>query len=355
MTNTKKFYKDRNIVFTQKQEGFGLDKWERIYQKNQSVIRYLIVGIEESEKGYQHYQCYIQLWKQFRMKGFKELIESDNVHLENQRGTNKEAQQYCYKGAFIDPKKNKDEYEKYIVYGPQPSATILTFGKFCKGQGQRTEMLEIKDLLDDGESHYEICNKQDKYYESYARYYAFYEKYKQWGDDIRHNEIRQPLVNSVVYGDCDTGKTTAILNKYGCKNCYILKDPKKDNKNWNGYENQKVLIIDDFYSWIPFNDMLRILDNKPYRVRKLGGYRWARWERVIITSNTSPKLWYPNMRYDEDKEEMLKAFYSRIKKCLKVSRGNTGNLLTSWIKLNKTERGSFKEYLNFDESSGINL
>lgn len=334
----KPFVKEYNVVFTININAYGIDMFDEIYKNNIEVIRYLIVGEEISKTGYRHYQCYVQLFRQIRMKGFKKLMNYEGTHLEVQYGTNLEARNYCWKGQF---ELKGTEY-------PQPSSITKTFGRFCEGQGERTEMLDIKELLDDGVGHYDIVNTRNVYFNSYGRYHSWYEKYKCMADDERLNIMRKTIDVWALYGPGGTGKTESILRKYGCKNCYILKNPNRDNKNWNGYESQKILIIDDFYSWLPLSTMQRILDNKPYRVRKLNGYRWAQWDKVYITSNQDPNQWYRNVQEIEGMGEIIDAFKSRIKKCLKVTRGNTNALVIREIILTDIDRHNYKEYLDLD-------
>lgn len=348
MKRDKGFGRAYKICFTQKLDGINYNdfynNYKNIFNNNNDKIRFIIVGYEKSKEGYEHFQGYIQFKKQMRMKGIKKLLCSDNVHIEKQLGTNTQARNYCWKGQF------ENKGTKY----PQPSAILSYHGEFTAGQGERKDILKVKDLLDKGLTHYDICNEDDKYFQSYGRYHNFFEKYKLWSDNVKYNKCRKELECYILFGHKDTGKTQSILNKYGCKNCYILKDPKRDNKNWNGYESQLVLIIDDFYSWIPFNDILRILDNKPYRVRMLNGYRWAQWIKVFITSNKSPDEWYINIQQDISMSEAVTAFYSRFKECLKVTRGNTNALVTvEKIAMNNgIVRGSFNNYLCLDSSLG---
>lgn len=322
--------KERNYCITISAEKIDWNTLKDVW--NDDTLRYMLIGYEVSKTGYEHYQIYVQLWKQHRRKGLKKIFSCDSLHAESQKGTNEQARNYCWKGQF---EKKGTEY-------PQPSAIIMEFGTFCKGQGSRTEIDQIKQDIDDGMDHFEIVQDMKKF-SSYARYHSWFYKYKQMVDDRKYNMIRDPVKTNVIYGDCATGKTTAVLKKEGVENCYILKNPNGDNKNWNGYENQTVLVIDDFYGWMPVNEMLRIMDNKPYRVRKLGSYTWARWSKIYITSNTGPREWYKSIP-----QEVENALMSRLTKCLKVTRGNTGALVVRMKSLPCRDRNSHKEYLDLD-------
>ncbi len=303
-------------------------------------IKYLIIGEEWAKKDngeiYHHYQGYIQMKGQNRRKAMKTVLNCDSTHLELQspNSTNEEARNYCWKGQF----------ETKGTEFPQPSSITYIYGTFCEGQGSRTDLIKIKQDLDNGREHYDIVQDRNKFL-SYGRYHSWFFKYKQLRDDDEYNIMREIIETIVIYGESGTGKTTSILNREGVKNVYILSNSNGDNKNWNGYTNQKILLIDDFYGWIRLNEMLRILDNKPYRVRKLHGYEWAKWTKIYITANTSPTDWYDET-FDR---EIMTAFYSRITKCLKVSKGNTGTLLTSLEILSTIDRHNQSEYLDLDK------
>lgn len=326
MTNSTQNY--RKICFKMNKDDGSFDKFERIYNDNKDLIRYLIIGDEISETGYPHWQGYVQMFRQHKMRSIKILFEDFKIHIEEQCGNNIQARNYCWKG-------NKKKKGTDL---PQDDAIYKEYGIFCKGQGIRNDLEIIKRDIENDMEHVDIV-KDNKKFASYARYHSWFFKYKQMCDDIKHNKMREPLKVINIFGDTGTGKTQSILNKYDCKNCYILQNSQGDNKSWNGYTNQKILIIDDFYGWIKLNEMLRLLDNKPYRVRKLNGYCWAQWETVFITSNIRCEDWFPNVL----NQKVLDALYSRISKCIKVTKGNTGALVTKIIK-SKSNRHNQLEY-----------
>jgi len=56
-----------------------------------------------------------------------------------------------------------------------------------------------------------------------------------------------------------------------------------------------VLLIDDFYGWIAYGYLLRLLDGHPVQMETKGGHTHACWETVIITSNVLVIAWYQNV------------------------------------------------------------
>lgn len=315
-----------------------IEKFNQIYI---CKIKYFITGFEiaKGEGGYRHYQSYIQLDTQARVKQIQKIFpECGKFHIEQQMGTNEQARGYCWKGQF------EDSPTKWA----QPSSITYEFGEFCKGQGFNRPLHKIKKLIDDGQTHYEIVQDIQNF-KCYGQYHSWFYKYKHMVDEKVFNQPRKPLKNNVIFGDGGVGKTKSILIKEGYENCYRLQNPKKDNKNWNGYNGQKVLIIDDFYGWLPLSEMMDITDNNPYRVRQLGGYSFARWEKVYITSNKHPEDWWPNICWDEKNLPVLNAFYSRLTNCLEVKRGNTNKLSSRFIDFGIKSRHSYTEYLNLDD------
>ena len=93
----------------------------------------------------------------------------------------------------------------------------------------------------------------------------------------------------VYWGDSGTGKTRKAIEDSG-SDFFIL---DQGERVWfDGYDGEKTLIVDDYYGWIKYGMLLRILDGHPYRAEIKGGFRWALWTRVIITSNKKPEDWY---------------------------------------------------------------
>jgi len=61
---------------------------------------------------------------------------------------------------------------------------------------------------------------------------------------------------------------------------------------WDGYTGQKTVIIDDFYGWLKYDELLKIADRYPYRVPIKGGYEQFTSDCIFITSNARVDQWY---------------------------------------------------------------
>ena len=57
------------------------------------------------------------------------------------------------------------------------------------------------------------------------------------------------------------------------------------------------MVLDDFYGWIKFDEMLRLLDRYPLLVETKGGTTHFTSRFIHITSNKHPSSWYKRGHY----------------------------------------------------------
>ena len=99
-----------------------------------------------------------------------------------------------------------------------------------------------------------------------------------------------------MYGATGTGKTYAAINYIADKTDYYICEPPSNanGRVWfSGYDAQKVLILDEFNgSFCDFRWLLRLLDPYKLKVEYKGGFCWACWTTVVITTNLFPTAWY---------------------------------------------------------------
>jgi len=99
---------------------------------------------------------------------------------------------------------------------------------------------------------------------------------------------------------------------------------KKHDKVWfSGYTGQKTLILDDFDSMfcsLPF--LKRLLDKYKLKVEIKGGFAWACWTTVVITSNRAPCMWYEDTATVHYKPEDINALKRRIHEIRKQNENN---------------------------------
>lgn len=104
----------------------------------------------------------------------------------------------------------------------------------------------------------------------------------------------------IYWGDSGTGKTKKAITDH--PEAYILTKPNGNNITWfDGYEGQTTIIFDEFYGWVSYDLLLRILDRYPLKLQVKGGFVECSATHFIFTSNKPWTDWYPNI---EDKSAL---------------------------------------------------
>ena len=76
----------------------------------------------------------------------------------------------------------------------------------------------------------------------------------------------------ILTGDTGIGKFK-FANRVS-KELYPSSTYYKPRGEWqDGYEQQGLVIMDDFYRWVKYDELLKICDRYPYRVPIKGGFR----------------------------------------------------------------------------------
>lgn len=122
-----------------------------------------------------------------------------------------------------------------------------------------------------------------------------------------HADFAQPIgmerTCNVYWGRTGTGKSRRAWAEAGLH--AYPKDPR--TKFWCGYNGHDHVVFDEFRGGIDISHMLRWLDRYPVIVEIKGGSVVFRATHIWITSNTSPRQWYPDLD-----EETLNAFLRRL-------------------------------------------
>jgi hypothetical protein len=289
-----------------------------IYNEYKDVIRGIAWGKETCPTtGKVHNQGFIQMFTQSRYSAIQKIFKS-KCHFEVCHGNIQQNETYCSK---------ENNYIK--------------LGYFCY-KGYRTDFHNIKDDLENGASEYDIMNN---YTGQYIRYSAGIQKMKALIDKKKSRKFRN-VDTTVLCGLAGAGKSSYVYNTYGHENVFTIDSKMMNTDFWGSYSNEKILLIDDFSGWIQYNYLLRVLDGHPFELNIKNSYAFANWEKVYITSNTLPKNWYRNVKFNLQR---------RINKCIVVCKGNTNALHTPLEKSQYWDIVYENEYdnLNFDEVLSI--
>lgn len=230
-------------------------------------VRYIIFQEEKCPKtNKNHWQGYIELKTPLRIKCVQLLLNLSNAHMEKRKGTRDEAREYC--------RKSESRVCEPIEWGVWESG----------GQGTRNDIDNLLKMVSENASLKEIIESDPKTYSKCRNTIKDYQFccLKEKTKEYRKIEVE------VIYGAAGTGKTRYCVEN--SKDYYKL-----DNDTtlwWDGYEGEETLIIDDFYGDIRYDKLLQILEGYQLRLPVKGGFTYANWKKVFITSNTAPNNWY---------------------------------------------------------------
>lgn len=238
---------------------------ERITSRSKAGI----IGTETGENGTRHYQGFVRFEHPVTFSRVKQMLP--RAHIELQKGTTKQAWDYCAKdgdfrtwGEAPEEKRNNKERFQYIIQ--------------CAEQGDLESI------------------KRD-YPGDFLRYY----------DRLRGLKHREPrildtLCNEWWVGPTGTGKSKNVWNLYPIHYNKLL------NKWWDGYEDEDVVVIEE---WSPKNEMsasnLKIwADRYPFNAEFKGGMlRNIRPQKLIVTSNYTMEQCFERV---EDLEPLKRRF-----------------------------------------------
>lgn len=158
------------------------------------------------------------------------------------------------------------------------------------GPGRRSDLDELKESLDEGLSIREISERHFGSFLRYERgitaYITMHSTPRSWEMDVR-----------VFWGDTGLGKTRGVYEYAQTMGLEVY--PLAQNYNggvvwWDDYHGQDIVLIDDFYGWLPISYLLKLLDRYPFLIRSRSGHSQFSSHHIFITSNTDPSSWYPN-------------------------------------------------------------
>jgi len=245
--------------------------------EEQGFLQYAIFQREKGEEnGTEHFQYFLN-WKNARyFNWIKETLPYGCHFKPMYRNSTKTAcRTYCSKP------------------DTRISETFYEVGEFTE-QGNRSDLAKIIGFLDDGVPLQSVRKQFPVQCVMYAKQLKEYEQsliHEQQEENFRELKI------NYIWGATGTGKTKYLVDKYGYKNIYRVKF--YDGRAFDGYDNQKVLVLDEFRSLFKIADMLHFLDGHPVDLPCRYHDRVACYTEVYIVSNIPLSAQYPNVQVSE--------------------------------------------------------
>lgn len=259
-------------------------------------MKYLLYAPEVCPTtGRPHWQGFVYYFDKVSMKLSNKCITGGNHHHDPINGTYEECEVYI-KGPYTSPdgSKTKPFNAKFREHGTFPQ------------QGKRTDLDTLKTQILGGIIKCDnILIEQPEMYHQYGRTLDKIE-------DLRMSkEFRTEMTEGIWYwGPTGVGKSHKAFENFTPETHYVVPN---DCGWWDQYKQQPIVIINDFRGWIPYNEMLQMVDKWPYSVKRRGRPPLPfTSKKVIITSSLKPEDVYHH-RDDEDDIEQLRRRFNIIK------------------------------------------
>lgn len=242
-------------------------------QWNEDEYQFIVYQYEIGEQGTTHIQGYIIFSRIKRLTGVKKI--SPRAHWETRKGTHQQCVQYCTKLDTRIP----DSEPIFLGKEPQDNRKTSKEGEVKPIDLAKQDLDIGKSLKDVSESHFSV----------WVRYYRAFAQYR-----MLHTKPRNfKTLCLVIYGATGSGKSSWCMEHF--PNAYWKPKGLSNSASWwDGYENQEVVIVDEFYGWMKYDYLLRLTDRYPMIVEFKGGQVQFTSKLIIFTSNKEPIQWYPN-------------------------------------------------------------
>lgn len=223
-----------------------------------------------------HWQGYVELDRPMRFTQLKTILDMPTAHVQASRGTAEQNIAYC--------SKQESRADNEVL------PTIL--GTPSSGQGTRTDIAHAVALIRGGRG---MAAVLDEAPETFVKYHRGLTAAAELTMRLNAQERRSDLKVVVLTGPPGCGKTRWVHDNVEPDSLYSLTQ-SAGTVWWNGYTGQSHLLLDDYYGWIQWGELLRILDIYPLQVQTKGGFVSVSYRTVYITSNRPWDHWYSKSR-----------------------------------------------------------
>lgn len=286
---------------------------------------------EVGESGTYHFQIYVEFTKQLTLSRIKELFDSNSIHVEPRRGTQKQAIAYCCKP---DNYRGLSYPDDTRVEGP------WFFGE-AKQQGLDQRLMDLKQLADTGKTKLDMYESDFPTTLRHARNLDDYLLHAKLGRFTLRSPT-SPILVEVHIGEPGTGKTEL------CKSTYPSHFVKNSSKWFDGYNGQQCVIFDDYYGGVmPASDFNQLLQPGIFSFEIKNGFYSCTSTQFCFTSNRWPHLWWMH-----SKTSPFQSFARRVSTWYFHRKGVEPVAHTEYNSLVAEVRGYFKYPTHQMEESG---
>ncbi len=222
-----------------------------------------------------HIQGYCCFFTNMRFNTLKAMLP-DGTHIEKREGTHAQAKAYCMK-------------EDTRMNGPYEYGSDIGI---ANGQGARSDLKRARDfLLVKTNSMKDFSLEHPGVYFKYAKNCLSFR--------VLHSAKRNWEMEVItLVGPTGVGKTRYVYDTYPLEEIYSLPPPKGSGTYWDGYDGQRIVLIDEMYgNRFSHGCLLQLLDRYPFQVPVHGGTIEFVSKIIVMTSNAHPKEWYSSDKF----------------------------------------------------------
>lgn len=258
------------------------DEKPNVPKFDEKTMSYMVCQLEKAPTtGRLHWQGYVHYKRAMKLANVKR--DYPRAHLEIALGSAQQNTEYCTK--------DETRVEGPYMYGSMPK------------QGKRTDAETFWQSLKSGVTDYALC---DEFPGLFMRWHKGIDKMRLVLEEEEAKQYR-PMTVHLFWGKTRTGKTRAAREMY--PNSFLM-HPISGQEWWDGYSGQREVVIDDYRCQWPLHRLLQVLDGHPLLLPIKGGFRWALFDTVVLTSNSHVTRWYQGVNVDQMERDALMARFT---------------------------------------------
>ncbi len=217
------------------------------------------------------------------------------AHIEKAYGTSIQNRDYVFKeGKWKHDKKNETNLpETHEEWGDIPE----------ERQGARNDCVELYEMITEGKSNYEILEENPSFIKQIERI----DRVRQIVQEERYREVFREVYVEYVYGQTGAGKTRDVMTRHSYANVFRVTSYRNP---YDQYQNQDVIVYEEFDDSLPIVQMLLYLDGYPLMLPCRYSDKVACYTKVYILSNKDLCSQYQDIQ--RHSPETWKAFLRRI-------------------------------------------
>lgn len=274
-----------------------INNWtEKDYMECEKLMEKTLYGILCKEIGKKCGVPHLHLWLHFKNGREFKTIQNKLKRANIQPG----------KGTDIQVRKYLTKEENFIENGNPIEE---------KEQGQRTDLEDLKDDIMNGKKVDDIVVETPHLYHQYGRTLEKLETIR------NRKKFRTWMTKGYwVWGPGGVGKSHRAFKNFNPDTHY--RKPLNE-KYWNGYTGQEIVILNEFKGQIFFGELMELVDKWPHTVVVKNGEAMPFLAKEVwITCSKNPYSLYECLGDDENENQFERRFRTIYKKELRCTKGN---------------------------------